>query len=275
MTNNVKPLIPIKTNIVESLRMMKQSYANPLEHSQFLQQRFGNVVMQRAGSMKFVHLFGPEANRLSLVNPGQILSNKKSWDKIIGRIFPNGLMLRDGDDHRYHRRLMQAGFKKEAIQRYLLNMTPLVKHSIGQWAPGDMLVYPTLKQMTLELAASVFLGMDLGDDARKINTAFETTVAASMPRIPVALPGTLLWRGIRSRKVMCDFFLARIDEKRASDGQDLFSLLCHAVDEDGNRYTDQEIVDHIIFLMMAAHDTTTSSLTSMIYALAKHPEWQE
>ncbi|MCZ6465055.1 MAG: cytochrome P450, partial [Proteobacteria bacterium] len=38
---------------------------------------------------------------------------------------------------------------------------------------------------------------------------------------------------------------------------------------------DQEIIDHMIFLMMAAHDTTTSTLTSITYELAKHPEWQE
>ena len=74
---------------------------------------------------------------------------------------------------------------------------------------------------------------------------------------------------------MCDFFLPMIPQKRAGDGQDLFSLLCRATDEDGAGYTDQEIVDHMIFLMMAAHDTTTSTLTSMVYALAKNPEWQD
>ena len=31
----------------------------------------------------------------------------------------------------------------------------------------------------------------------------------------------------------------------------------------------------MIFLMMAAHDTTTSTLTSLTYELARHPEWQE
>lgn len=55
----------------------------------------------------------------------------------------------------------------------------------------------------------------------------------------------------------------------------MFSLLCQATDEEGNQYTDQEVIDHMIFLMMAAHDTTTSALTSMTYALARHPEWQE
>ena len=55
----------------------------------------------------------------------------------------------------------------------------------------------------------------------------------------------------------------------------MFSRLCRAVSEDGARFTDAEIIDHMIFLMMAAHDTTTSTLTSMTYELARHPEWQE
>jgi cytochrome P450 len=31
----------------------------------------------------------------------------------------------------------------------------------------------------------------------------------------------------------------------------------------------------MIFLMMAAHDTTTSTLSSLVYELARAPEWQE
>jgi cytochrome P450 len=271
-------LTPIKTNFFESLRFMKQSYNNPLEHGQYLRQRFGDVVMQKAGRMTVVHMFGADANQLCLRNPDQIFSNKKAWDRIIGRIFPNGLMLRDGSDHRYHRRLMQAGFKSRAMQGYFQQMQPQIESAIGKWSETDSstkAVYPAFKQMTLDLAATIFLGMDLGAGANQVSKAFEATVAASMPRLPLAIPGTVLYRGIQARKFMCRFFLEQIPAKRASEDEDMFSLLCRAEDEEGNRYTDQEVVDHMIFLMMAAHDTTTSTLTSMMYLLAKHPDWQQ
>ena len=274
-----KVLPPIKVGFLESWRLVKLSYADPLKHAQYLQQKYGNVVLHRVGNMNVVHLFGADANCLSLLNPGQILSNKKAWDQIIGRVFPNGLMLRDGEDHRYHRRLMQAGFKNQAMQGYFKQMAPQIAQSVASWLPDTksekVQAYPIIKQMTLDLAATVFLGMNLGAEATKINENFESTVAAAMWRMPIALPGTLLWRGIRARQSMCDFFLPMISERRAGDSQDLFSLLSRATDEDGKGYTDQEIVDHINFLMMAAHDTTTSALTSMTYALAKNPEWQE
>ncbi|MFK7975442.1 MAG: cytochrome P450 [Halioglobus sp.] len=271
-------LKPIQLGLRETIRLMRKSYANPLRHSQELQERFGDAVMQRFMGITIVHLYGADAHRLALLNPDQIFSNKKAWDQIIGRVFPNGLMLRDGEDHRYHRRLMQAGFKSKAMQRYMTSMEPQARNAISSWPvnTGSTLnAYPTFKAMTLDMAATIFLGMDLGDESKKISEAFEATVAASMPRIPLAVPGTILWRGIRARQYMCDYFLRLLPEKRAGDGQDMFSLLSKATDEEGNRYTDQEVVDHIIFLMMAAHDTTTSALTSMTYALGKNPQWQQ
>jgi cytochrome P450 len=271
-------LRPIKVGFFESLRLIRKSYTYPREHAQELQARYGNAVMQKMARRTFVHLFGADAHRIALVNDGQVFSNKKAWDQIIGRIFPNGLMLRDGDDHRYHRRLMQAGFKSGAMQRYMLEMEPQVQRAVASWpvSPGEtLLAFPTFKQMTLDLAATIFLGMDLGDEATRLNDAFEATVAASMPKIPLAIPGTILWRGIRAREYMCQYFHAQLPAKREGNGTDMFSLLCNATDEDGNRYTDQEVIDHMNFLMMAAHDTTTSTLTSMTYALARHPQWQQ
>ncbi|MCB1689630.1 MAG: cytochrome P450 [Halioglobus sp.] len=278
LDSETEELRPLKLGFFETLRLVRKSYAYPLEHAQELQARYGNAVMQKMAGRTFVHLFGADAHRLALINEGQVFSNKKAWDQIIGRIFPNGLMLRDGDDHRYHRRLMQVGFKSGAMQRYLLEMEPQVQRAVADWpvVPGQpLLAFPTFKQMTLDLAATIFLGMDLGDEATRLNDAFEATVAASMPKIPLAIPGTILWRGIRAREYMCEYFRGQLPAKREGNGSDMFALLCNATDEDGNRYTDQEVIDHMNFLMMAAHDTTTSTLTSMTYALAKHPEWQQ
>ena len=71
----------------------------------------------------------------------------------------------------------------------------------------------------------------------------------------------------------------RIPERRAGEGDDLLSQLCRARIEDGEdegrRFTDDEIVEHLNFLLMAAHDTTTSGLTTMVWALARHPQWQD
>ncbi|MGH3466521.1 MAG: cytochrome P450, partial [Thermocrispum sp.] len=50
---------------------------------------------------------------------------------------------------------------------------------------------------------------------------------------------------------------------------------CHATDETGATFADEDVVNHMIFLMMAAHDTSTITTTSTAYYLGKHPDWQD
>ena len=80
-----------------------------------------------------------------------------------------------------------------------------------------------------------------------------------------------MWRGVNGRKVIVELFVREIPKRRAGQATDLFSELCRATKEDGSLLSDQEIADHMSFLMMAAHDTLTSSVTSLVYMLAKNP----
>jgi cytochrome P450 len=82
-------------------------------------------------------------------------------------------------------------------------------------------------------------------------------------------------RNSRAVKVMVEYFTERVKERRNGRGTDMLTVLCHSEDEDGNRFTDKDIVNHIIFLLMAAHDTSTTATTTMAYNLAAHPGWQE
>src|ERR1700681_2401465 len=83
-------------------------------------------------------------------------------------------------------------------------------------------------------------------------------------------------RGVRGRERIVAYFSEQIPIRRAKGGgEDLFSQLCQATHEDGALLSTQDIVDHMSFLMMAAHDTLTSSLTSFIGAAGATPEWHD
>src|SRR5205085_3043733 len=70
-------------------------------------------------------------------------------------------------------------------------------------------------------------------------------------------------------------FLGRhLPARRMSDGDDLFSALCH-LDQDGERFTDADVLNHMIFLLMAAHDTSTITVSTAMQHLGQHPEWQQ
>jgi cytochrome P450 len=235
------------------------------------------TAMGRGGIISMV---GPDALEFVLKNRDGAFSNARGWQPFIGQVFPGAIMGMDGDEHRYQRRIMQVAFRKSALRTYLQQMGPAISIGLDAWLPapaasGSRQMFPLLKQLTLDLAASVFMGVKLGSSSIELNRAFVATVAAAITLIRVPIPGFKLWRGIRGRKVLVKRFRALLPAKRATHTSDFFSEFCHAVSEQGERFTDEEIIDHMIFLMMAAHDTTTSTLTTMIYLLAKHPEWQE
>ncbi len=239
----------------------------------------GPVFQQDLGFFKMINLAGPEANRFVLLDQSPIFSARKPWMQIMGRIFPNGLLLLDGAVHKHHRKIMHMPFKRPALRAYAERMNTMIDERLSVWeagaATGPFLAFPAYKELTLDMAAAIFVGVDLGESTRKMNRVFEDLVAASMSRVRLPIPGLEFQRGLEGRKFMLRFLGDLIPKKRASDGSDMLTRLCHAETEDGERFSDQEILDHMIFLMMAAHDTTTSTLCSMTYELAKNEGWQE
>ena len=53
----------------------------------------------------------------------------------------------------------------------------------------------------------------------------------------------------------------------------MFSQFANATREDGSLLDVSQVVDHMIFLMLAAHDTITSAASSLLYYLLKNPEF--
>ena len=89
------------------------------------------------------------------------------------------------------------------------------------------------------------------------------------------LPFTRWGRGHRGREVLEEWLRHYLPSRRARVTDDLFSQLCHIESEDGERFSDDDVVNHMVFLMMAAHDTSTITLSTMLQFLGQHPEWQE
>jgi cytochrome P450 len=238
--------------------------------------KHGGVVRVGAGKLQLTQLFGPEWNQVVYQNREGAFSSRQGWHFVLKRIFPGSVMAMDGSEHLYQRRIMSQAFKKPKLVAYLDHMNPFVAEGIGNWQVDDNFhVFPHVKELTLELATRIFMGVEPDEKSKKMNQAFMDTVEASIAPIRYPIPPFQMWKGVKGREFLVKEFNRLLPEKRKSDTPDFFSQFCHAESEDGEKFTDSEIVDHMIFLMMAAHDTTTSTLTTMFYALAKNPEWQE
>ena len=237
--------------------------------------RYGDVVRFNAFGMEFIALLGPEANQLVLQNRDDLFSNA-SWEKMIGPFFRRGLMLLDGDEHRLHRRVMQVAFTNAALREDLDGINRTLAASLAAWPTGEgVRVFDLLKSMTLDIASRVFLGQPAGKDSDAMNRAFLATVQAATGVVRYDLPFTRWRAGLRGRELLEKTFADALPAHRGGSGNDLFTRLCAARTEDGQPFSDEDVINHLVFLLMAAHDTSTITLSNMLYQLAKNPAWQE
>ena len=220
-------------------------------------------------------LLGPDANELILFDRDKIFSSEQGWGPILNLLFPRGLMLMDFDKHRSDRKVLSVAFKPEPMRHYARELDQGIADRVATWSGGPIRFYDAIKKLTLDLAATSFFGVALGAEADRINQAFVDEVQASVTPIRKPWPGTQMRKGVKARAYLIDYFEREIPRRRTGDGQDFFSQFCRATDDDGNPLSAAAIADHMNFLMMAAHDTITSSATSMIMLLARNPEWQD
>ncbi len=249
--------------------------ADPHGFAQRMIETHGRVYKNRAFGGWQIALIGAEANELLLFNKDKIFSSEQGWGPVLDQLFPRGLMLLDFDHHRIDRRALSIAFKPEPMRHYSGALNRGIAREVAHWA-GDLRFYPAIKKLTLDLAADSFIGLPWGPEADKINAAFVDMVQASIAPIRKPLPFTKMKKGVDGRAFLVDYFTRETLRRREhGGGQDMFSQFATATREDGSLLPVDEVVDHMNFLMMAAHDTITSSATSLIYHLAANPAWQE
>ncbi len=239
----------------------------------------GPVFQATSLGLNIHFLLGADAVETVLMNREGVFSSKLGWQPFIDQVFPGAIMAMDGDEHRYQRRIMQSAFGKDELRNYLVEMNPTIDAGLDQWAghavDGQLKIFPAIKKLTLDIATSAFVGVEINRKSDAMNDAFVDAVEAALALIRWPIPPFKMWRGVRGRKLLLREYGDLLPAKKRERLPDLFSQLCHATSEDGEQYTDAEIVDHMIFLMMAAHDTSTSTLNTMIFNLARYPEWQD
>jgi cytochrome P450 len=251
-------------------------YRGPLHWNEQRRAAYGRVSWSGMFGRRILVVASADAAEQVLVDRRGHWSNREGWGWIIGPFFDGGLMLLDDPDHHRDRRIMAQAFTRRRIEAYLVRMGRLTAPALDGWGSGAVHAYPRLKALTLDVATDVFLDEPVdAASARAVNTAFVDCVRAGTGLVRGDVPLTRWHRGLAGRRLLEAHFRSRVPQHRAGDGDDLLSALCHAEAEDGARFTDEQVVDHIIFLMMAAHDTSTITTSAVLHLLAQHPTWQD
>jgi cytochrome P450 len=147
------------------------------------------------------------------------------------------------------------------------------------WVPGDTVdVYEWMRQLSLRISMRALLGLDPDDSGHGAAAArhFEDALAYYGTDPPVRIlrgPLTPWARMLAARRRLDEIVLGEIERcRRGAGGRGVLSILVEAEDEDGSRFSDDEVRDQLVTLMFAGHDTSSSATAFLLYELARHPE---
>lgn len=239
--------------------------------------KYGPVFKASLTFQKFVVALGPEYIQQLMLDSGQNFSARMGYDAPLGDFFAGGLLMRDFDEHKFHRRIMQTAFKTDAMRTYVELMHPIIDREMAQWGKAsNFQFYPNIKTLLLDIGAKVFLGMDMeGAETRDLNQSFLDMNDGILAIIRKDWPGLLYRKGMNGRRALEKFFFDLVPQRRGVSGNDMATFFSNEKTEDGEYFSDKVVGEHLIFLLLAAHDTTTSALTMATYYLAHDQQWQD
>jgi cytochrome P450 len=247
---------------------------NPTLFNLGLYERYGPVVNVNYFFKDVVFLLGAEANERVLMARDDEFSNAKGWAQV-SRLFAGGLMLLDFDKHLADRRIIQRAFSPANLARYLHSLRAILdEHTLRLPSRLGIRGYQQLKQIMVHSASATFLGLDDREESLRMNDRMIAMLEAAVAVSQVNFPGTTFARGMKARDYLKRRLASHVLARKSSSADDLFTQLCLQSTAADSDMSEEDVVEHIIFIIMAAHDTTASMLSSLTMELALNPQWQ-
>jgi cytochrome P450 len=240
----------------------------------------GPIFSVRILHQRVVFMLGPEANTyITVAHPEKFRWRESSFGDLIP-LLGDGLLTVDGAYHDRARRIMMPAFHRDRILASVEVMLEESEAALASWQSGDVVdVYEWTRRLAMRIAMRALLGLDPDERGRGEAAAvhFERALGFYGIDYPLRLlrgPGSPWRRMNRSREILDEILFEEIGRRRAQaspGGTDILGMLLEARDEDGSALSEHAVRDQAITLMFAGHDTTTSTLTFLLYELARNP----
>jgi cytochrome P450 len=268
-----------------SLKRTRAAVVDPLPMLLDLYERHGPVFSVRILHAPVVFLLGPEANHHLLVSNAKNFSWRMGSFRDLIPLIGDSLLTTDGLYHKTARKLMLPAFHTEEVAKSVDTMLEETVASLDRWRPGQTLdVYDWTRHLALRIAMRALLGIDPDSRANGHDPAEEWEASLGYYGRDLFLqsmrgPGTPFARmrvgqSRLDRLVRDELAARRRGDGAAAERGGLVSMLLEARDEDGNPLPDEAVRDHVLTLLFAGHDTTTATITFLLYELAKNPHEQ-
>lgn len=276
--------IPAGYSFLESFLRSFKLVSNPIEAISESMERFNGTYSVFTGFKK---------NTVLTQNPDFIdyilKRNHKNYHKSvivsekIGRFIGNGLLTSNGAYWLRQRRLIQPGFHIQKVQALYSIMQRTVDQCVDTFPTGESIdVYPLMNKLAFDIVINTLFNVELPQEARDELSRIITEIQAFVI-IETRQPHKSWWfklsgeikknliKSARIRAIVQDIIRQRKASGKTYD--DLLDMLLQARYEDTQQgMTEEQLIDEIIILIIAGHETTANALSWTLYLLATHPE---
>ena len=206
-----------------------------------------------------------------------LLSNHRNYTKGEGMdrvkiLLGNGIMTSEGDFWRRQRRMMQPCFHRRVIERFGALIQEVNQRFALRWeehaARGEPInLTDDVSELTLDIVLRSLFGDDLARLEQRLGVNPFEVVAREQDR---DLRFAFRFRSLT--KLVAELIDAR---RREPDREqvDFLSMFMASRDRDTDAVmSDKEMIDEVLTLIVAGHETTAAALTWTWYLVSQHPD---
>jgi hypothetical protein len=276
------PSVPLGRFLTHALKILKNPL--PFHHRNF--EENGDTFRLKIGFTSEI-FFSRNAAFLEYV----LQKNQKNYTKSkiqtedLSKYVGKGLLTSEGEHWRKQRKLIQPAFHKKQLEQLLDTVQLAITSEYQKIKPDTNIdIFPILNDLAFQTVVKSLFSS--AADSEQINRLqFITESAQKMLVRELRQPYLGWWfkaSGIlqkhldltqEARQILKDM----VNDRRSSQQKhgDLLDMLLQAKYEDGNFMDEEQLIDEILILFTAGHETTSNALTFTFQLLAQHPEWQD
>lgn len=255
-----------------------------------LRDTYGSASSFYLNGQLFIALFAPAMVHEVTVAQQSAFVKGVGFDRM-RKVLGTGLLTNEEPVHLRHRRMMQPPFHKSRLDGYAQQMSDLSRSAVAAWPSGGTInIAPEMMRLTLLIVARTLFGTDADRHTERIAESMEIaidrierTMLPGLDRLDgIPLP---YWKKFREASdELAEIAEDLIRERRGrsldggsdnGDGNDLLGLLLSLRDEDGSSFTDEEVRDEALTLILSGHETTANALTWAFSWLSTRPDVYE
>ena len=249
-------------------------------------EKYGDIFRVRVGFRKAV-IFTRDATIIKHILQKQHKNYEKSELQTIdlAKYIGHGILTSNGEHWRVHRRMVQPAFHKKKLRGLLGIMKQAIDSELNRIEPGTTQdVFPLMGDLAFQVVAqALFSRYDIQQSMEKLQDYTERNqkMLIREMRQPYLKWWFILCGKINKHLDLAEqgrIILDNIIEERIESGEkkdDLLDMLLNATYEDGKNMTRRQLIDEVLILFTAGHETTANALSFTLYLLAKHPAIQD